>query len=137
MRTTRAAALLCHGQVDIAEQEAVSLLEMMDLDRDGAVSVDDFMVKPRQLAFVVVLVCLCGITLLRAVSIRLECLGQLQPLARARSVLDAIVKPDFSCYGLRLPALRFMFTCCAIRGSVCAAVEPVGTRLTSDNVVVL
>lgn len=32
-------------KVDIAEPEAVSLLQMMDLDRDGAVSVDDFMVR--------------------------------------------------------------------------------------------
>lgn len=31
--------------MDIAEPEAVSLLQMMDLDRDGAVSVDDFMVR--------------------------------------------------------------------------------------------
>lgn len=31
-------------KVDIAEPEAASLLQMMDLDRDGAVSVDDFMV---------------------------------------------------------------------------------------------
>ncbi|CAM9842756.1 unnamed protein product [Pylaiella littoralis] len=30
-------------KVDIAEPEAISLLQMMDLDRDGAVSVDDFM----------------------------------------------------------------------------------------------
>eukprot|EP00903_Cladosiphon_okamuranus_P013950 g12974.t1 len=30
-------------KVDIAEPEALSLLHMMDLDRDGAVSVDDFM----------------------------------------------------------------------------------------------
>lgn len=31
--------------MDIAEPEAVSLLQMMDLDRDGVVSVDDFMVR--------------------------------------------------------------------------------------------
>lgn len=33
------------AKVDIAEPEAISLLQMMDLDRDGAVSVDDFMVR--------------------------------------------------------------------------------------------
>lgn len=32
-------------KVDIAEPEAISLLQMMDLDRDGVVSVDDFMVR--------------------------------------------------------------------------------------------
>lgn len=32
--------------MDLAEPEATSLLAMMDLDRDGAVSVDDFMVLP-------------------------------------------------------------------------------------------
>lgn len=35
--------VLC--KVDIAEPEAVSLLQLMDLDRDGVVSVDDFMVR--------------------------------------------------------------------------------------------
>ena len=44
-------------KVDIAEPEAVSLLQMMDLDRDGAVSVDDFMVRVSPLQLI-----LCGAT---------------------------------------------------------------------------
>lgn len=36
-----------YEKVDIAEPEAISVLQMMDLDRDGAVSVDDFMVRVR------------------------------------------------------------------------------------------
>lgn len=37
--------VILYTKVDIAEPEAMSLLQMMDLDRDGAVSVDDFMVR--------------------------------------------------------------------------------------------
>lgn len=46
MKAVRLETWFCWiDQVDLAEAEANTILDLMDLDRDGAVSVDDFMVR--------------------------------------------------------------------------------------------